>query len=261
MARDHHAAIPSALAIMERLWYPKRCRSRILATGSEEAVAHMSDEFAVSRSSIVLGEAMRPVSRKIEQRMGDAPARKGSPDDPFRFVTRHLDRLEEHTKTLGGELNGELNCALAPGTDETEIRRIAARMEMHIERILDDYDDVRCMHGETRDARALSLLEDIYRKLLGLVREVLADLFEAVDDPAAASRKRGQETEGQVVCTTALTLEVSQELDGLGHWLKQRADGPVSDRRDERVDSSDGHQDIGFFRLVLLALGLSWLFG
>ena len=228
----------------------------------------MSDESVLSRSTMVLGEALRPVSRAVKQRMGAAPSRTGLPDDLFGFVVRHVDRIKEHIEALDIEINGGINRAIAPGTDVTEVRRIATRMEVHIERILDNYDEVRRMRDGTRDADALSLLEGIYRKLLGMVQELLAEIFEFVDDPEAASRRRGLATEGRVEHTIVSELEVGRELEGLERWVKQQAVKPnsirrdfVDGRRDECVDRGDRRKDGDLLKWVAVAFGLGLLFG
>ena len=130
----------------------------------------MANESIVPKPVMVLGDALRPISRKMEKRMLEVPARTERQEDILEFVSRHLGRIGKDVVALTDELNGDLGNAIAASGNNAAIWRAAGRFEMCVERLLDSYDEVRRVQGDARDAPGLLLLADIYRELLDQAR-------------------------------------------------------------------------------------------
>ncbi len=228
----------------------------------------MAEESIVPKPVMVLGDALRPISRKTEKRMLEVPARTDRQEDILEFVSRHLDRIADDTDALTDELNGDVRNAIGAEGNDAAIWRAAGRFEMCIERLLDSYDEVRRAKGDARDAPGLLLLGDIYRELLDQARAWLNEILDFVDDPIEALHSRGLATEGDVDLTISLTLEAPPQTDSLVRWGRQRAEDlsrPGWDYPDDpRVEAAnhDGRRrDYGVLALVLSAFGLGWLTG
>ena len=117
----------------------------------------MTEESIIPKPVMVLGDALRPISRKMEKRMQEVPARTVRQEDILEFVSRHLGRIGNDVVALTDELNGDLRNAIAAGSDDAAIWRAAGRFEICVERLLDSYDEVRRVKGDARDAPGLLL--------------------------------------------------------------------------------------------------------
>ena len=173
----------------------------------------MAEESIVPKPVIVLGNSLRPISRKIEKRMQEVPARTDWDEDILEFVSSHLERVGDDVVALTGELNGDLRNAIAAEGNDAAIWRAAGCFEMCVERLLDSYDEVRRVKGDARDAPGLLLLGDIYREMLDQAQAWLEEILVFVDDPIETLRKRGLATEGDVDLTISLTLEAPPQMD------------------------------------------------
>lgn len=161
----------------------------------------MAEESIVPKPVMILGDALRSMSRTMEKRMLEVPTRTDRQEDILEFVSSHLDRIEDDTVALTDELHGDLRNAIGAEGNDAAIWRAAGRFEMCIERLLDSYDEVRRAKGDFADAPGLLLLGDIYRELLDETRAWLNEILDFVDDPIATLRKRGLATEGDVKLT------------------------------------------------------------
>ena len=184
----------------------------------------MAEESIVPKPMMVLGDALRPISREMEKRMLEVPAGREWRGDTLEFVLRHLKRIKTDLRALTDELNGDLRSAVAAGGDDAAIWRAAGRFEICIERLLDSYDEVRRVKADARDAPGLLLLGDIYRELLDQAQAWLNEILDFVDDPIEALHSRGLATERDVDLTISLTLEASPQMDSLVRWGRQRAE-------------------------------------
>ena len=228
----------------------------------------MAEESIVPKPVMVLGDALRPISREMEKRMLEVPARTERQEDILKFVSRHLGRVGDDVVALTDELNGDLRNAIAAGDNSAAIWRATGRFEMCVERLLDSYDEVRRVKGDARDAPGLLLLSDIYRERLDQARAWLDEVLDFVDDPIATLRKRGLATEGDVDLTISLTLEASPQMDSLVRWGKQRAEELSRSGWDypdggevETAKHGGRRRDYGVLALMLSAFGLGWLMG
>ena len=223
----------------------------------------MANSEVLPRSVVVLGDALRPISRMLAARLDEAsPRPEGRAEDTLVLVRRHLGLLETHAGRLTDEINGELGRVVAPDVSDAEVWRAAARMEVCIEGILADYDDVRRVRVDRDDLPGWSLLGDIYRDLLMQVDSWLRRVLDVIDDPVAAARKAGLASEGRVDLTIELTLEAPRQVKSVVDWAEQRTERVLVAAQQEEGDAASARsRDYGFVALLLAVFGLGWLFG
>ena len=121
---------------------------------------------------------------------------------PVRMIEDDVARLVE-------AINHELGVATVADTVDSAVWRATSRLEVHIEGLLDRFDDVRRVKPENGDARAHSLLCGVYRDLLEQVQTTLNEIVVSLDDPVLALRRRGLPTQGRVDLTIALDTGAS----------------------------------------------------
>ena len=229
----------------------------------------MADESIAPKPMMVLGDALRPISRKMEKRMLEVPAGREWRGDTLEFVLRHLKRIKSDLRALTDKLNGDLRSAVAADGDDAAIWRAAGRFEICIERLLDSYDEARGLKGDARDATGFSLLGDSYRELLDETRAWMSEILDFVDDPIETLRKRGLAPEGDIHLSFRLDLDAPPQFDSLLSWGTQRAEEgswPGWDYSDDPPGNAVNHggrrrRDYGGLALVLGAVGLGWLMG
>ena len=73
----------------------------------------MAEESNVPKPMMVLGEALPPISRKMDKRMLEVPGGREWRGDTLEFVLRHLKRIKSDLRALTDELNGDLRSAVA----------------------------------------------------------------------------------------------------------------------------------------------------
>lgn len=213
------------------------------------------------RPLVVLGEALRPVSDNVARRMESVPPSVQPCLDIADFASRHLGMIEDRVARLADAVNHDLGAVTGPDTADSSVWRAASRVEVHIEGLLDQYDEVRRVRPENDDLHAHVLLGGIYHDLLEQIQTWLNDVLESVDDPVRALQKRGLPTEGHVEVTIPLTLEPPRQVADLGRWAQERTNEASSTRSCndglEREVADRGHGN--WFTWVLIAFGLGWL--
>ena len=231
----------------------------------------MAEASILPRHFVVLGDALRPLSRRIASRMDDAPPRTVQKVNVVEFTRRHLQLIRVDVANLGAEING--GSAITSEKGDADIWRAVARMEIHIERLLDGFDEVRRVKPNKADAPGFSLLGDLYRAPLKQIQGWMKEILDMVDDPPAALRKRGLATQGEVDLTIPLTFEVSPQIRSLWRWLEQRMTERAAAERQRRMKRAASERraieeeecakrgDYGLLALVLAAFGLGWIIG
>jgi len=204
----------------------------------------------LSRSLATLRAALHPVSGLLARRMADAPPQEQPCLDFAGFASHHLRVIEDGATRLVKAINDELGAATGTDTADETVWRAASRVVVHIEGLLDQYDEVRRVKPEIGDVHPHGLLVGVYRDLLEQVQTWLNDVLQSLGDPVGALQKRGLPTEGRVEITVALTLEAPRQVDDLARWAQQRA-GELERDRGRR----------SWFTWVLIAFGLGWLVG
>lgn len=236
----------------------------------------VSNELIVPRALTVFGEALRPVANKVKERMRKPPVRGKWQADAFEFVSRRLQWIENAVERLPRQLNRELESALAENARDADISRAAARVEMHIEQLLNEYDQVQGTRSDARCAMGLALLGDVYRDAIKQVLAWLNEIIKCVAQPRNALRRQCGANEGYVELELRLTLLAPPELKRLVSWAERRdaqAKRQVSESPAQRGVVETGHRDYeivvhyrprpdyGMLALVLSAFGLGWVLG
>lgn len=234
----------------------------------------MAEAATLPRNFVVLGDALKPISRRIACRMEGAPPRTAQRVNVIEFTRRHLQLIRVDVAKLGNEIDGELGSAITSEKGDADIWRAVARMEIHIERLLDGFDEVRRVKPNKADALGFSLLGNLYRAPLKQIQEWMKEILDMVDDPlAAAVRNRGLAMQGEVDLTIPLTFEVSPQIRSLWRWLEQRMrERAAAERRRRTKLAATERRDIeagecakssgyGLLALVLAAFGLGWILG
>ena len=214
----------------------------------------MACEPLLSPQMDALKEAMGPVARSFRSRRQTAPPRTGYVRDMVGLVSEHFDRISRWTGDFTDEVNDQLRLVASdPDATDAQVHRAAARLEVRLERLLDDWDDVRSVKPDPTEKRGWDLLVGTYGGLAEQVQDWLDEILEILEDPAAALDRRGLADEERARIALTLTLEAPAEAEALRRWAEE----PARARR--RAPAGEGR---GLFWIgVLAVLGLAWLFG
>lgn len=182
----------------------------------------MDDEPLLPRRVTLLGEAMRPLWRKIEAQL-DHPVLPASPVYGMpEIVSRHLDELQALAHRLTDRINSLMSDVVAnESATDGDVYRAVGRLEAFVDDLLAGYRDVRALSACSSDAEARDLLAGVYRHALVEIRDWLADLVETLADPMAVIRRRGLPTTGYVELPLTLTLTAATELVALSRWIRR----------------------------------------
>lgn len=252
----------------------------------------VEEELTIPQSIRLLRDALRPIAAEVNKRINGAPPSGEWLDDLTEFVSSGLQRIEDDIEALIDTVNSDLDGVLAGEAGDADVWRAAARLEVHMERLLDGYDEARGAVCGDRDTEGLSLLADAYRNVLKQVRGWLNEIVEFVEEPFSALRKRGLDTEGKEKLVLFLTFETPTEIADVRSWMERRAaDSAAHAPRhvaEDRGDTEAGHikfnvvidsepeivdelqrieerqriaEERGLMLLLLGAFGLGWMFG
>ena len=243
----------------------------------------MDSESVLSRQTLALGECVRPLASKLRTRMQSTPnrseKRKVVPGldlhrghlahgrtNRSEQVTDILSFAEDHLEQIGanvGRFTGEVNqlgrlVALAD-TPENAVHRGAARMEICLERLLDDYDEVRRANYDHGDSEGSRLLAKLYRDTLAQIQDWLDETVECLKDPTGALKKRGLVLEEgkRVPITLDLEFEAPPSMNDLVRWTVQRGDTLIDEEEASARKSRGGVGCLG----LLATFGLGWWLG
>lgn len=217
----------------------------------------MAEDSVLPGHLTSLGEALRPVALKLGADMARQPDRHDQEDDMLEFVTAHMEMIGEDVKQIESEVNGALAVVASPA----DANRAVGRLEVQLERLVAHYDDVRRVNPNFEVADGWSLLRDVYRRVLTEIRVWLDELVEVLTEPTAALKERGISTEGRVVLSLPLTITAPPELEQLTNWAEEMA-AAYKDAMDyEDAYQAKRRSSLGFWALVLGAIGLGWMIG
>ena len=184
----------------------------------------MSGSFTVPKVFKTQAEALRPLVRSMRARMLTSPPQTAAVSDIFELIQRHLDRIATDVPHFACEIEAGLGQAGARGdATDAEIFRAVGRLEVLLDRILDGYDEVRCLRANADDFEGWKLLVETYRGTLVQVQSWLDELVNFLHDPIAGLKKRGISAEGDAEVTFSLDLQAPPELDQLTEWSRQRS--------------------------------------
>lgn len=177
----------------------------------------MTDE-PVPRPLVLLGEEFRRMCREVDTRMDAAPFKSAPLFDICELLDEHLPLLSEHVTGFGEEINEGLGHLTHE--PDSYFRRIARRMNAHLDAILDGYDDVRSLDSNAEDYTGWSLLVEIYEETLFQIHLWLDEVVDFVDDPVTFLKQRGVPPGGTL--NLSLQMEAPPQVDRLTQWLNRR---------------------------------------
>ena len=224
----------------------------------------MNSGSILSRRTLALGECVRPIASKFRARMESRPKRSEQVTDILSHVRSHLELIQADIDRFVDEVNRLGELLEVAETSESAVQRGAARMEICLERLLDDYDEVRRAIPGFVDSEGCRLLEQVYREALLQIRGWLDDLLECLNDPMGALQKRGLTIEEGKRVPIPLDMELGAppSLTDLDRWIEQRADALFAAEEAKSTDASARMSRRVTGCLGLLAtFGLGWWLG
>lgn len=186
----------------------------------------MADEPLLPHRITLLGEAMRPLWRKIETQLGHHVLPATAAYGMAEIVSGHLDELQVLAHRLADRINSLMSDVVGnEGATDGDVYRAVGRFEAFVDDLLAGYREVRALNAYGRDAEARDLLAGVYRHTLVEIKDWLDDLVETLADPMAVVRRRGLPTTGYVELPLTLTLTAAPELASLSRWIEGNAGG------------------------------------
>ena len=184
----------------------------------------------------LLGEALRPLLRKVEGQLGRPVRPIGSKKSFFAESKRPLRQLGDSVGRLISETNGVLHeVASAADLPEAKVHRAVGRFEVVLDELLGGYSELCELRPYPAHKRGHELLVAVYRHTLTQVQGWLLDLIEGLADPIAALKKKGQPTSGDVQLELSLTLTSPPEQDELLDWIWEQTE--EKERKAERAEA------------------------
>ena len=202
-----------------------------------------SKEPQAAAEMLALGRALRPTLADMSATLRSSPP-LGGDVATAESVEDHLAQLED-----GCDFEGKiekLQQATAAGSDELAIHRAVGAFEAHLQVLLDGYMEVLAWGGARSARRGRDLLAEVYRHPLAQIKNWIAEIVATVEEPLAAVKRRGLQTQRDVTLTIKLTLRPSPELGLLMRWAEENA-----------ASKEDG---IGFWGIVagtVLGIGIA----
>lgn len=181
----------------------------------------MDDDPLLPHRVTLLGEAMRPLWRKLEARLDDHVALVMPVYGLAEIVSHHLDELQSLVHRLTDRINSLMSDVVAnESATDGDVYRAVGRFEAFVDDLLAGYHEVRALNAYGRDVEARDLLAGVYRHTLVEIRDWLGDLVETLANPMAIVRLRGLPTTGYVELPLTLTLTAAPELASLSRWIE-----------------------------------------
>lgn len=191
--------------------------------------------------------------------MQSRPSRSERVTNILSFAGDHLEQIGANVGRFTDEVNQLGRLVAVADTPENAVHRGAARMEICLERLLDDYGEVRRANFSHEDSEGARLLEKVYRDTLLQIQDWLDETVECVNDPMGALKKRGLVLEKgkRVAITLDLDFEPPPAMDDFVQWTVQRGDTLIDE---ERAKSNKASGRMGCLGL-LATFGLGWWLG
>ncbi|MCY3792897.1 MAG: hypothetical protein OXG51_00805 [Gammaproteobacteria bacterium] len=170
------------------------------------------------------------------------------------------------------EVNRELSSMVeASSAVEAEVHRAAARLEVQLEHLLNNYNEVRRIQPDYGYADGWRFLTSVYRDLLTQVQRWLDELIDFTEDPIATLKKRQLPTSGKVELTFVLKIVPSPSFTELANWANRKAT-ELEVAEEERFEHFEAQAEEAaarsaraegrsLFALILAVFGLGWLVG
>ncbi|MCY3758610.1 MAG: hypothetical protein OXG96_12885 [Acidobacteria bacterium] len=228
----------------------------------------MNSESILTRQTLVFGECVRPIASKLRGRMESRPNPSERVTNIVGFLRHHLEQFRGDLDRLGDEVNQVGELLEIDDTPDNLVQRGAARMEIRLERLLDDYDEVRRARPAPVDSEGCRLIERVYGETLLRIQGWLDEIVECLNDPKGALEKHGLGEEGNhQPIPLALKLESPASMTHLNRWIKRQEQRLIADetaRSDapiEEASSGRSQGGIGFWGWVAAIVLGTWLGG
>lgn len=187
----------------------------------------MSDQFSLPHRVTLLGEAMRPLGRKISAELDMPVAPVADVYGINEIVSNHLEALQDIVQRVPDRLAGLMADVVEnEEASDAEVYRAVGRFEASVDDLLAGYRGVCALLVFGTDAEARDLLAGVYRHTLEEVRGWIVELVDALADPLAALKKRGLPTSGMVELPLKLTLTAAPQLAALSRCLRRQQAAP-----------------------------------
>lgn len=184
----------------------------------------MTDTIVVPHRLQVLGEALKPVWKKLDARLGKPPVPTIPIQDMIKVISNHLDYLQVAMRPLAGRVEALMSDVVAnEDVSDAEVYRAVGRFEAPLDDLAEHYLEAGSLAVYGADTEARDCLVGVYRHALLEIRDWLKDLVESLEDPVAAARAKGIPIEGQVELPFTLTMTSAPELERLTTWLSRQA--------------------------------------
>lgn len=219
----------------------------------------MNSESILTPQTVAFGECARAIASRLRTRMQSRPGRPERVTNILGFAGDHLEQIGANVGRFTDEVNQLGRLVAVADTPENAVHRGSARMEICLERLLDDYDEVRRANPGPENSEGTRLLEKVYRDTLLQIQDWLDETVECLNDPMGALKKRGLVLEAgkRVAITLDLDFEPPPSMNHLVRWTVRRGDTLIDE---ERAKSNKGWGHM-FWMGLLALIGLGWLFG
>lgn len=221
----------------------------------------MSEQPVLPRRVTMLGEAIRPLGRKISGQLDMPVAPVADVHRMIEIASNHLAALQDIVDRLPDRLAGLMADVVEnEGAGDAEVYRAVGRLEASVDDLLAGSLGVRTLRAFGTDAEARDLLAGVYRHTLVEIRDWIAELADVLAEPLAALRKRRLPTSGAVELRLALRLTAAPQLAKLSQWTtSQQVSQPTADYQ---PPPSSGLGFWGTLGTILVAWGIGGaLFG
>ena len=219
----------------------------------------MDSETILSRQTLAFGECARAIASRLRTHMQSRPSRSERVTNILSFAGDHLEHIGANIERFSAEVNQLGRLVAAADTPEYAVHRGAARMEVCLERLLDDYDEVRRAIPGHADSEGTRLIEKVYRDTLLQIQDWLDETVECLNDPRGALKKRGLVLEEgkRVPIPLDLEFEAPPSINDLVQWTVQRGDTLIDEQRASARKYRRGAGCLG----LLATFGLGWWLG
>jgi len=188
----------------------------------------MSNQPVLPHRVTLLGEAMRPLGRKISAELDMPVAPVADVYGMNEIVSNHLAGLQEIVQRVPDRLAGLMADVVDnEEAGDAEVHRAVGRLEASVDDLLAGYRGVRELRAFGPDGVARDLLADVYRHTLEEIWSWIAELVDVLADPLAALGKRGLPTCGTVELPLKLTLTAAPQLAELSRCLRGQRVAPA----------------------------------
>lgn len=184
----------------------------------------MTDTIVVPHRLQVLGEALKPVWKRLDNRLGQPSVPATPVQGMIEVISSHLDYLQVAVRPLASRVEALMSDVVAnEGVSDAEVYRAVGRFEAPLDDLVDHLQEAGSLAVYGVDIEARDCLVGVYRHALAEIRDWLKDLVESLEDPVAAARAKGIPIEGQVELPFTLTMTSAPELEQLNAWMSRQA--------------------------------------